>query len=292
MATVLVEGEIGGRGFTVKRVAGEKKFIIEGSSDMSPGELEKIRLAAWSMSLRCGQPNSSELSEEESAGRSQYRAGRLGLRKIPGHRYPGRREGCYIERSDKSDPTAALLGEKALQSVGRPINSEWLDFDGLSRYMDRPPETEEVKLTDWGLSVTRYTDGRAAASISRPKRRRQIGDRSPKLSSNALLLMSELMQENSGPMLIENLCQAFTERFVDASDEEKERLQGTIEVVVRDAITNLRAKLIEAGLLKKLETTFVYDLETGKRYKAYRLLGVLSSNNRDSANNQDNLLVN
>lgn len=88
------------------------------------------------------------------------------------------------------------------------------------------------------------------------------------------------------------MCQAFTERFVDASDEEKERLQGTIEVVVRDAITNLRAKLIEAGLLKNLETTFVYDLETGKRYKAYRLLGVLSSDNRDSANNQDNLLLN
>ena len=284
MATVLVEGEIGGRGFTVKRVAGEKRFIIEDSGDMSPEELKKIKLAAWSMSLRRGQSNSSELSEEKPAGGSQYRSGRLGLRKIPGHRYPGRREGCYIERSDKSDPTAALLGEKALQSVGCPINSEWLDFDGLSRYMDRPSETEEARLTDWGLSVTRYTDGRAAVSISRPKWKKRVRYESPKLSSNVFLLMSELMQENSGPMLIEDLCQAFTERFVDASDEEKERLQGTIEVVVRDAITNLRAKLIEAGLLKNLETTFVYDLETGKRYKAYRLLGVLSSDNRDSAN--------
>ena len=206
--------------------------------------------------------------------------------------YPGRREGCYIERSDKSDPTAALLGEKALQSVGRPINSEWLDFDGLSKYMDRPSETEEVKLTDWGLFVTRYTDGRAAASISRPRRRRQIGDRSPKLSSNALLLMSELMQENSGPMLIENLCQAFMERFVKASDAEKERLWGTVETVVKEAITNLTAKLKEAGLLKNLERTIICDPETRGEYSTYRLLGVLSSNNRDSVNDQDNLLVN
>ena len=295
MATVLAKGEVEGRGFIVKGGGEKKKFIIEDSDEMSPRELEEIKLAAWSMSLRCGQSNSSGLSEEKPAGGSQYRSGRLGLRRIPGHRYPGRREGARrLERSDNSDPTAALLGGKALQPVlsGRPINSEWLDFNSLSRYIDRPPEAEEVKLTDWGLSVTRYTDGRSVMSISRPKRRRQIGDRSPKLSSNALLLMPELMQENSGPMLIENLCQAFTERFVNASDEEKERLQGTIEVVVRDAITNLRAKLIEAGLLKKLETTFVYDLETGKRYKAYRLLGVLSSDNRDSANNQDNLLVN
>jgi len=227
MATVLVEGEIGGRGFTVKRVAGEKRFIIEDSGDMSPEELKKIKLAAWSMSLRRGQSNSSELSEEKPAGGSQYRSGRLGLRKIPGHRYPGRREGCYIERSDKSDPTAALLGEKALQSVGCPINSEWLDFDGLSRYMDRPSETEEVKLTDWGLFVTRHLDGRAMMSIPRPKWRGSIRDRSPKLSSNALLLM----QENPYPMSIEDLCQAFMERFVKASDAEKERLWGTVETV-------------------------------------------------------------
>lgn len=208
MATVLAKGGIEGKGFIVKRVAGEKIFIIGDSGDMSPEELKKIKLAAWSMSLRCGQPNSSEPSEEEPAGGSQYRSGRLGLRRIPGHRYPGRREGVHrLERSDNSDPTAALLGKKALQPVlsGRPINSEWLDFDGLSRYMDRPSETEEVKLTDWGLSVTRYTDGRAAVSISRPKWKKRVRYESPKLSSNVFLLMSELMQENSGPMLIENL---------------------------------------------------------------------------------------
>ena len=288
MATVLAKGEVEGRGFIVKGGGEKKKFIIEDSDEMSPRELEEIKLAAWSMSLRCGQSNSSGLSEEKPAGGSQYRAGRLGLRKIPGHRYPGRREGCYIERSDKSDPTAALLGEKALQSVGRPINSEWLDFDGLSRYMDRPSETEEVKLTDWGLFVTRYTDGRAAASISRPKRRRQIGDRSPKLSSNALLLM----QENPYPMSIEDLCQAFMERFVKASDAEKERLWGTVETVVKEAITNLTAKLKEAGLLKNLERTVIRDPETRGEYSTYRLLGVLSSDNRDSVNDQDNLLVN
>lgn len=288
MATVLVEGEIGGRGFTVKRVAGEKRFIIEDSGDMSPEELKKIKLAAWSMSLRRGQSNSSELSEEKPAGGSQYRSGRLGLRKIPGHRYPGRREGCYIERSDKSDPTAALLGEKALQSVGCPINSEWLDFDGLSRYMDRPSETEEVKLTDWGLFVTRHLDGRAMMSIPRPKWRGSIRDRSPKLSSNALLLM----QENPYPMSIEDLCQAFMERFVKASDAEKERLWGTVETVVKEAITNLTAKLKEAGLLKNLERTVIRDPETRGEYSTYRLLGVLNSDNREPANNQDNLLVN
>lgn len=290
MATVLAKGEIEGRGFTVKRVAGEKKFIIEGSGDMSPEKLEKIKLAAWSISLRCGRSNTSELSEEKPAGGNQYRAGRLGLRRIPGHRYPSGREGVHrIERSGSSDPTAAL-GERALQPVfsGRPISSEWLDFDGLSRYMDRPSETEEVKLTDWGLSVTRYTDGRAAASISRPKWRRQIGDRSPKLSSNALLLM----QENPYPMSIEDLCQAFMERFVKASDAEKERLWGTVETVVKEAITNLTAKLKEAGLLKNLERTVIRDPETRGEYSTYRLLGVLSSDNRDSANNQDNLLVN
>ena len=207
MATVFAKGEVEGRGFIVKGGGEKKKFIIEDSDEMSPRELEEIRLAAWSMSLRCGQSNSSGLSEEKPAGGSQYRSGRLGLRRIPGHRYPGRREGVRrLERSDNSDPTAALLGGKALQPVlsGRPINSEWLDFNSLSRYIDRPPEAEEVKLTDWGLSVTRYTDGRSVMSISRPKWKRQIGDRSPKLSSNTLLLM----QENPYPMSIEDLCQA------------------------------------------------------------------------------------
>lgn len=269
-------------------VAGERLFVEDGEK-MSQKRREELKLAAWSILVNRRQPDDLESVGEEPESNRPVR-----FEPLPRHGCSDREEdACRLERAANSGPTAAL-GERALQPVlsGRPVNSEILDFDSLSRYMDRPPETEEVKLTDWGLSVTRYTDGRAAASISRPRRRRQIGDRSPKLSSNALLLMSELMQENSGPMLIENLCQAFTERFVDASDEEKERLQGTIEVVVRDAITNLRAKLIEAGLLKKLETTFVYDLETGKRYKAYRLLGVLSSDNRDSVNDQDNLLVN
>ena len=269
-------------------VSGERLFVKDGKK-MSQKRREELKLAAWSILVNRRQPDDLESVGEEPESNRPVR-----FEPLPRHRCSDREEdACRLERAANSDPTAAL-GERALQPAlsGCPVNSEILDFDSLSRYMDRPPETEEVKLTDWGLSVTRYTDGRAAASISRPKWRRQIGDRSPKLSSNALLLMPELMQENSGPMLIENLCQAFTERFVDASDEEKERLQGTIEVVVRDAITNLRAKLIEAGLLKKLETTFVYDLETGKRYKAYRLLGVLSSDNRDSANNQDNLLVN
>ena len=291
MATVLAKGGIEGKGFIVKRVAGEKIFIIGDSGDMSPEELKKIKLAAWSMSLRCGQPNSSEPSEEKPAGGSQYRSGRLGLRRIPGHRYPGRREGVHrLERSDNSDPTAALLGKKALQPVlsGRPINSEWLDFDGLSRYMDRPSETEEARLTDWGLSVTRYTDGRAAVSISRPKWKKRVRYESPKLSSNALLLM----QENPYPMSIEDLCQAFMERFVKASDSEKERLWGTVETAVKEAITNLTAKLKEAGLLKNLERTVIRDPETRGEYSTYRLLGVLSSDNRDSANNQDNLLVN
>ena len=262
-------------------VAGERLFVKDGEN-MSREQREKLKLAAWSILVNRRQPDDLESVGEEPESNRPVR-----LEPLPRHGCPDREENtCRLERAANSGPTAAL-GERALQPVlsGCPVNSEILDFDSLSRYMDCPLETEEVKLTDWGLSVTRYTDGRAAASISRPRRRRQIGDRSPKLSSNALLLMSELMHENSGPMLIENLCQAFTERFVDASDEEKERLQGTIEVVVRDAITNLRAKLIEAGLLKKLETTFVYDLETGKRYKAYRLLGVLSSDNRDSANN-------
>lgn len=269
-------------------VVGERLFVKDGEG-MSQERRERLKLAAWSILVNRRQPDDLESVGEEPESNRPVR-----LEPLPRHGCPDREENtCRLERAANSDPTAAL-GERALQPVlsGCPVNSEILDFDSLSRYMDRPPETEEVKLTDWGLSVTRYTDGRAAASISRPKWRRQIGDRSPKLSSNALLLMPELMQENSGPMLIENLRQAFTERFVDASDEEKERLQGTIEVVVRDAITNLRAKLIEAGLLKKLETTFVYDLETGKRYKAYRLLGVLNSDNREPANNQDNLLVN
>lgn len=269
-------------------VAGERLFVKDGEK-MSQKRREELKLAAWSILVNRRQPDDLESVGEEPELNRPVR-----FESLPRHGCSDREEdACRLERAANSDPTAAL-GERALQPVlsGCPVNSEILDFDSLSRYMDRPPEAEEVKLTDWGLSVTRYTDGRAAASISRPKWRRQIGDRSPKLSSNALLLMPELMQENSGPMLIENLCQAFTERFVDASDEEKERLQGTIEVVVRDAITNLRAKLIEAGLLKKLETTFVYDLETGKRYKAYRLLGVLNSDNREPANNQDNLLVN
>lgn len=291
MATVFAKGEVEGRGFIVKGGGEKKKFIIEDSDEMSPRELEEIKLAAWSMSLRCGQSNSSGLSEEKPAGGSQYRSGRLGLRRIPGHRYPGRREGARrLERSDNSDPTAALLGGKALQPVlsGRPINSEWLDFNSLSRYIDRPPEAEEVKLTDWGLSVTRYTDGRSVMSISRPKWKRQIGDRSPKLSSNTLLLM----QENPYPMSIEDLCQAFMERFVEASDAEKERLWGTVETVVKEAITNLTAKLKEAGLLKNLERTVIRDPETRGEYSTYRLLGVLSSDNREPANNQDNLLVN
>ena len=283
MATVLAKGEVEGRGFIVKGGGEKKKFIIEDSDEMSPRELEEIKLAAWSMSLRCGQSNSSGLSEEKPAGGSQYRSGRLGLRRIPGHRYPGRREGARrLERSDNSDPTAALLGGKALQPVlsGRPINSEWLDFNSLSRYIDRPPEAEEVKLTDWGLSVTRYTDGRSVMSISRPKWRRQIGDRSPKLSSNTLLLM----QENPYPMSIEDLCQAFMERFVKSSDAEKERLWGTAETVVKEAITNLTAKLKEAGLLKNLERTIICDPETRGEYSTYRLLGVLSSDNREPAN--------
>lgn len=291
MATVLAKGEVEGRGFIVKGGGEKKKFIIEDSDEMSPRELEEIKLAAWSMSLRCGQSNSSGLSEEKPAGGSQYRSGRLGLRRIPGHRYPGRREGARrLERSDNSDPTAVLLGGKALQPVlsGRPINSEWLDFNSLSRYIDRPPEAEEVKLTDWGLSVTRYTDGRSVMSISRPKWKRQIGDRSPKLSSNTLLLM----QENPYPMSIEDLCQAFMERFVKASDAEKECLWGTVETVVKEAITNLTAKLKEAGLLKNLERTIIRDPETRGEYSTYRLLGVLSSDNRDSVNDQDNLLVN
>lgn len=269
-------------------VAGERLFVKDGEN-MSQKRREELKLAAWSILVNRRQPDDLESVGEEPESNRPVR-----FEPLPRHGCSDREEyTCRLERAANSDPTAAL-GGRALQPVlsGRPVNSEILDFDSLLRCMDRPPETEEVKLTDWGLSVTRYMDGRAAASISRPKWRRQIGDRSPKLSSNALLLMPELMQENSGPMLIENLCQAFTERFVNASDEEKERLQGTIEVVVRDAITNLRAKLIEAGLLKKLETTFVYDLETGKRYKAYRLLGVLSSDNRDSVNDQDNLLVN
>lgn len=283
MATVLAKGEVEGRGFIVKGGGEKKKFIIEDSDEMSPRELEEIKLAAWSMSLRCGQSNSSGLSKEKPAGGSPYRSGRLGLRRIPGHRYPGRREGARrLERSDNSDPTAALLGEKALQPVlcGRPINSEWLDFNSLSRYIDRPPEAEEVKLTDWGLSVTRYTDGRSVMSISRPKWRRQIGDRSPKLSSNTLLLM----QENPYPMSIEDLCQAFMERFVKSSDAEKERLWGTAETVVKEAITNLTAKLKEAGLLKNLERTIICDPETRGEYSTYRLLGVLNSDNREPAN--------
>ena len=291
MATVLAKGEVEGRGFIVKGGGEKKKFIIEDSDEMSPRELEEIKLAAWSMSLRCGQSNSSGLSEEKPAGGSQYRSGRLGLRRIPGHRYPGRWEDARrLERSDNSDPTAALLGGKALQPVlsGRPINSEWLDFNSLSRYIDRPPEAEEVKLTDWGLSVTRYTDGRSVMSISRPKWKRQIGDRSPKLSSNTLLLM----QENPYPMSIEDLCQAFMERFVKASDAEKECLWGTVETAVKEAIANLTAKLKEAGLLKNLERTIIRDPETRGEYSTYRLLGVLNSDNRDSANNQDNLLVN
>ena len=269
-------------------VAGERLFVEDGEK-MSQKRREELKLAVWSILVNRRQPDDLESVGEEPESNRPVR-----FEPLP-RRGRSDREGdaCRLERAANSDPTAAL-GERALQPVlsGRPVNSEILDFDSLLRYMDRPPETEEVKLTDWGLSVTRYTDGRAAASISRPKWKKRVRYESPKLSSNVFLLMQELMQENSGPMLIENLCQAFTERFVDASDEEKERLQGTIEVVVRDAITNLRAKLIEAGLLKKLETTFVYDLETGKRYKAYRLLGVLSSDNRDSANNQDNLLVN
>lgn len=291
MATVLAKGEVEGRGFIVKGGGEKKKFIIEDSDEMSPRELEEIKLAVWSMSLRCGQSNSSGLSEEKPAGGSQYRSGRLGLRRIPGHRYPGRWEDARrLERSDNSDPTAALLGGKALQPVlsGRPINSEWLDFNSLSRYIDRPPEAEEVKLTDWGLSVTRYTDGRSVMSIPRPKWRGSIRDRSPKLSSNTLLLM----QENPYPMSIEDLCQAFMERFVKASDSEKERLWGTVETAVKEAITNLTAKLKEAGLLKNLERTVIRDPETRGEYSTYRLLGVLSSDNRDSANNQDNLLVN
>mgnify|MGYP000953755119 FL=1 len=269
-------------------VVDERLFVKDGEN-MSQKRREELKLAAWSILVNRRQPDDLESVGEEPESNRPVR-----LEPLPRHGCPDREENtCRLERAANSDPTAAL-GERALQPVlsGCPVNSEILDFDSLLRYMDRPPETEEVKLTDWGLSVTRYTYGRAAASISRPKWKKRVRYESPKLSSNALLLMPELMQENSGPMLIENLRQAFTERFVDASDEEKERLQGTIEVVVRDAITNLRAKLIEAGLLKKLETTFVYDLETGKRYKAYRLLGVLSSDNRDSANNQDNLLVN
>ena len=269
-------------------VAGERLFVKDGEK-MSQKRREELKLAAWSILVNRRQPDDLEsVGEEPESNRS------VRLEPLPRHGCPDREENtCRLERAANSDPTAAL-GERALQPVlsGCPVNSEILDFDSLSRYMDRPPETEEVKLTDWGLSVTRYTDGRAAASISRPKWKKRVRYESPKLSSNVFLLMPELMQENSGPMLVENLCQAFTERFVDASDEEKERLQGTIEVVVRDAITNLRAKLIEAGLLKNLETTFVYDLETGKRYKAYRLLGVLNSDNREPANNQDNLLVN
>ena len=271
-------------------VVDERLFVKDGEG-MSQERRERLKLAAWSMSLRCGQSNSSGLSEEKPAGGSQYRSGRLGLRRIPGHRYPGRREGARrLERSDNSDPTAALLGGKALQPVlsGRPINSEWLDFNSLSRYIDRPPEAEEVKLTDWGLSVTRYTDGRSVMSISRPKWKRQIGDRSPKLSSNTLLLM----QENPYPMSIEDLCQAFMERFVKASDAEKECLWGTVETVVKEAITNLTAKLKEAGLLKNLERTIIRDPETRGEYSTYRLLGVLNSDNREPANNQDNLLVN
>ena len=269
-------------------VAGERLFVEDGEK-MSQERREELKLAAWSILVNRRQPDDLESVGEEPESNRPVR-----FEPLPRHGFSDREEDvCRLERAANSDPTAAL-GERALQPVlsGCPVNSEILDFDSLSRYMDRPPETEEVKLTDWGLSVTRYTDGRAAASISRPKWKKRVRYESPKLSSNVFLLMPELMQENSGPMLVENLCQAFTERFVNASDEEKERLQGTIEVVVRDAITNLRAKLIEAGLLKKLETTFVYDLETGKRYKAYRLLGVLSSDNRDSANNQDNLLVN
>jgi len=265
-------------------VAGERLFVKDGEN-MSREQREKLKLAAWSILVNRRQPDDLESVGEEPESNRPVR-----FEPLPRHGCSDREED---ERAANSDPTAAL-GERALQPVlsGCPVNSEILDFDSLSRYMDCPPETEEVKLTDWGLSVTRYTDGRAAAPISRPKWKKRVRYESPKLSSNVFLLMPELMQENSGPMLIEDLCQAFTERFVDASNEEKERLQGTIEVVVRDAITNLRAKLIEAGLLKNLETTFVYDLETGKRHKAYRLLGVLSSDNRDSANNQDNLLVN
>lgn len=269
-------------------VVGERLFV-KGGERMSQERRKELKLAAWSILVNRRQPDDLESVGEEPESNRLVR-----FEPLPRHGFSDREEdACRLERAANSDPTAAL-GERALQPVlsGCPVNSEILDFDSLSRYMDRPPETEEVKLTDWGLSVTRYTDGRAAASISRPKWKKRVRYESPKLSSNALLLMPELMQENSGPMLIENLRQAFTERFVDASDEEKERLQGTIEVVVRDAITNLRAKLIETGLLKNLETTFVYDLETGKRYKAYRLLGVLNSDNREPANNQDNLLVN
>lgn len=51
MATVLAKGEVEGRGFIVKGGGEKKKFIIEDSDEMSPRELEKIRLAAWSMSL-------------------------------------------------------------------------------------------------------------------------------------------------------------------------------------------------------------------------------------------------
>lgn len=259
-------------------VAGERLFVKDGA-EMSQEQRDKLKLAAWSILVNRRQPDDSEPVGEEPESNKPVK-----FEPLPRHRDSGKqKDTCRLERAANSDPTAAL-GERALQPVlsGRPINSEILDFDGLSSYMDRPPETEEVKLTDWGLVVTRYTDGRAAASIYRPKWKKRVRYESPKLSSNVFLLMSELMQENSGPILIENLCQAFTERFVDASDEEKERLQGTIEVVVRDAITNLRARLIEARLLKNLETTFVYDLETGKRYKAYRLLGVLNSDNCDS----------
>lgn len=278
MATVLAKGEVEGRGFIVKGGGEKKKFIIEDSDEMSPRELEEIKLAAWSILVNRRQPDDLESVGEEPESNRPVR-----FEPLPRHGFSDREEDvCRLERAANSDPTAAL-GERALQPVlsGCPVNSEILDFDSLSRYMDRPPETEEVKLTDWGLSVTRYTDGRAAASIPRPKWRGSIRDRSPKLSSNALLLM----QENPYPMSIEDLCQAFMERFVKASDAEKERLWGTVETVVKEAITNLTAKLKEAGLLKNLERTVIRDPETRGEYSTYRLLGVLSSDNRDSANN-------
>lgn len=46
MATVLAKGEVEGRGFIVKGGGEKKKFIIEDSDEMSPRELEEIKLAA------------------------------------------------------------------------------------------------------------------------------------------------------------------------------------------------------------------------------------------------------
>jgi hypothetical protein len=257
-------------------VADERLFVKDGEN-MSQERREELKLAAWSILVNRRQPDDLESVGEESESNRPVR-----FELLPRHGCSDREEDARrLERAANSDPTAAL-GERALQPVlsGRPINSEWLDFNSLSRYIDRPPEAEEVKLTDWGLSVTRYTDGRSVMSISRPKWKRQIGDRSPKLSSNTLLLM----QENPYPMSIEDLCQAFMERFVKASDAEKECLWGTVETVVKEAITNLTAKLKEAGLLKNLERTIIRDPETRGEYSTYRLLGVLNSDNHETAN--------